>query len=261
MYHCHFEDTEHVSMGMRGCIFVRPAQNHGSGAIPPGRYVYNDGVAPGDPRSTSYDREFVLFLEDAWAQEHFEGAHIQEHDWSDYRADIWLLNGRAYPYTTYPNGGFGADPANPWLPDASTGDLVEPVGHPELKYNPISSLVQAKTGERVLLRFVNLGFQQHAMTLDGITMRVVGKDATLLRSRDGTDTGYATNTVYIGPGESVDVIFTAPAVADGTTYKLYNRNLARLHNPGTSGTGGQMTDVQIVSSLGAQSVPNTNPAP
>jgi FtsP/CotA-like multicopper oxidase with cupredoxin domain len=264
MYHCHFEDTEHVSMGMRGCIFVRPAQNAGAGgSIPAGTYAYNDGVPPGDPLSTAYDREFVMFLEDVWAQEHFEGAHIQEHDWSDYEADIWLLNGRPYPYTTLPNGGFGADAdsSNPWVPDASTGDLVAPAGHPELQYNPISSLVQAKAGERVLLRFVNLGFQQHAMTLDGIGMRVVGKDATLLRGRDGTDISYRTNTVYIGPGESVDAIFTARAVADGTTYRLYNRNYAYLHNPGLPGLGGQMTEVQVVSALGDQTVPNTNPAP
>ncbi len=37
-------------------------------------------------------------------------------------------------------------------------------------------------------------------------MRVVGKDATYLNGRDGTDLSYLTNTVYIGPGESVDAI-------------------------------------------------------
>ena len=27
MYHCHFEDVEHVQMGMTGHVFVRPKQN------------------------------------------------------------------------------------------------------------------------------------------------------------------------------------------------------------------------------------------
>ena len=30
MYHCHFEDVEHVQMGMTGMVFVRPKQNNGT---------------------------------------------------------------------------------------------------------------------------------------------------------------------------------------------------------------------------------------
>jgi FtsP/CotA-like multicopper oxidase with cupredoxin domain len=259
MYHCHFEDVEHVSMGMTGIVFVRPAQNKtgaaggpiarlgGNAGSPVLGYTYNDGVAPSSPISTAYDREWGMFLSEAWLQEHYEGAHIQEHDWSEYKPDTWMLNGRTYPQTTYPNGG-GND---------ANGDLIAPAGYPELQYQPISSLVRANSGDRVLLRFVNLGFQQHAMTLEGIPMRVVGKDATLLRGRDNTDLSYLTNTVYIGPGESVDAIFTAPAVTTQTTYLLYNRNYSYLHNPGLSGLGGQMTEVRISpSGVPPQTTPN-----
>lgn len=252
MYHCHNEDTEHVSMGMTGIVFVRPAQNSGAGSIPAGKYVYNDGVLPSDPRSTAYDREWGMFLSEGWAQEHWDGAHIQEHDWSEYEADLWFLNGRSWPDTIVgPGGG-----------TAPSGDLIAPAGHDELQYNPISSLVHANSGDRVLLRFVNLGFQQHAMTIDGLTMRVVGKDATFLKGRDGTDLSYLTNTVYIGPGESVDAIVTAPAVSSETTFLLYNRNLAYLHNPGEAGPGGQMTEIHVfpAGALGPQTLPNTNPA-
>jgi FtsP/CotA-like multicopper oxidase with cupredoxin domain len=262
MYHCHFEDVEHVSMGMTGIVFVRPAQNKtGAGGGPVARvnggptsapmgYVYNDGVSPSDPNSTSYDREFGMFLSEVWAQERFRDAHIQENDWSDYHPDYWLLNGRTYPGTLAPNG--GATDAN--------GDLVPVVGSEELQYQPISSLVQANSGDRVLLRFVNLGYQQHAMTLEGIPMRVVGKDATLLRGRDGTFTSYVTDTVYVGPGESVDAIFVAPpkSGAGYDTYLLYNRKLAYLHNAGSSSLGGQATEVRIFNSgLPAQTVPQT----
>ena len=142
------------------------------------------------------------------------------------------------------------------------GDLIAPAGHDELQYNPISSLVKANSGDRVLLRFVNLGFQQHAMTIDGLTMRVVGKDATYLNGRDGTDLSYLTNTVYIGPGESVDAIITAPVVSSETKFLLYNRNLAYLHNPGQAGPGGQMTEIHVfpAGAIGPQTLPNTNPA-
>ena len=47
-----------------------------------------------------------------------------------------------------------------------------------------------------------------------------------MRGRDGTDTSYETDTLNIGPGESFDVIFTAPPTAGARgydTYLLYNR--------------------------------------
>ena len=117
-------------------------------------------------------------------------------------------------------------------------------------------------GERVLLRFANLGFKEAAMTLAGIKMRVVGKDATPMRGRDGTDTSYQASTVSFGAGESIDAIFTAPPyVGPGAydTYVLYNRAYQRSNNLAGGGFGGQRTEVRVypAGSLGAQSVPNT----
>ena len=62
----------------------------------------------------------------------------------------------------------------------------------------------------MLLRLANLGYQDHAFTFDNIDLTVVAKDASLLEGRDGTTNYQTTNTVDIGPGESRDVIFTAP---------------------------------------------------
>jgi len=247
MYHCHFEDVEHVSMGMTGVVFVRPAQNAGAPGILPGKYAYNDGVPDTDPLSTAYDREWTMFLTELWTKERYNGAHIQEHDWSEYEADAWLLNGRCYPDTLAPNGS-----------QTAAGALVEPPGFPHLVRQPISSLVQGNAGDKVLLRFVNLGFQQQAMNLQGPAMRVVGKDATALVGRDGTDNSYLTDTIYIGPGESVDAIFTCPAVSTMTTFLLANRNYANLHNPGQPGLGGQLTEVRVhpAGTLPPQSEPN-----
>jgi FtsP/CotA-like multicopper oxidase with cupredoxin domain len=258
MYHCHFEDVEHIQMGMTGVIFVRPRQNQGATGIPVARsaggpassplgYVYNDGVAPGQARSTAYDREFVIFLTEVWADAHWRDAHIQVSDWSDYAPDYWLMNGRVYPDTIEPN-------YDPMVTPTATPAGDSPAER--LQFQPISSLVKANAQERVLLRFVNLGYRQAAMTLPGLPMRVVGKDATLLRGRDGTDNSYLTNTVYVGPGESTDAIFTAQNTG---TYRLYNRDYAYLSNAGASGLGGQLTEIRIsaANSLPLQTVPQT----
>jgi FtsP/CotA-like multicopper oxidase with cupredoxin domain len=269
MYHCHFEDVEHVQMGMTSVVFVRPAQNktgnaagapiarYNGGTAPLG-YVYNDGVAVSDPRSTAYDREYVMFLNEMWATAHYNDAHVQATDWSDYHADFYLLNGRSYPDTLAPNGG-GNDP--------STGDLIPPPGRPDLQYQPFTSLVQVNAGERCLLRFVNLGYTQAAMTLTGVPMHVVGKDATPRRGldasglRSGPDTSYYTDTIYIGAGESYDAIFVAPPKTGSgyDTYLLFNHAYNSLTRPGGSGLGGQMTEIRVFAagSLPPQTLPHS----
>lgn len=261
MYHCHFEETEHVHMGMIGPCFVTPIQNYeGAPGAPiarlggntdpgaPRGYVYNDGNG-----STAYDREFIMLLSEIWTESHWCDSHVQLPEWSDYAPEFYLLNGRVYPDTLLPNGG-GTD--------LTTGDLIAPEGHPELQYQPVSSLVECNEGDRVLFRIINLGFEHQTMRLDGIKMQVVGKDATLLRGRNGADLSYATTTVAVGPGESTDAIFVAPAHSGNgayDTYLFYNRDYSRLNNGGHPGYGGQMTEVRVypAGTLGAQLEPNT----
>ncbi len=276
MYHCHVEDIEHVTMGMTGIVFVRALQNkYGNGAgapvarlnggasTAPLGYAYNDGVAVSDPGSTAYDREYTQFLSEIWLLGHWNDAHIQESDWSSFKADYSLLNGRVYPLTLLPNAPIElAHSSNALtIQTDANGDLVPPVGHPELQYNPHSALVTCNAGERVLLRFVNLGFREAAMTLAGIPMRVVGRDATPMRGRDGTDTSYETDTLLMGAGESYDAIFTAPPHSGGSgpdVYVLYNR---RYTQDDDQTTQGQRTEVRVypAGALGAQQYLNQHP--
>jgi hypothetical protein len=177
-------------------------------------------------------------------------------EWSDYNPDFYLLNGRVWPDTIAPPGG-GADIDEDGL---GTGDLIPPPGRPDLQYQPVSSLVQCMSGERILLRFVNMAFIEQTMRLGGIKMKVVGRDATLLRGRDGTDLSYETDSVLIGAGESADAIFVAPEVDQETTFLLHTRRYSRMSNPGSPGYGGQMTEVRVFPSnagLPAQTAPNT----
>ncbi len=146
----------------------------------------------------------------------------------------------------------------------ANGDLIPPAGRPDLQFQPNSSLVTCKSGERVALRFANLGFRESAMTIAGIRMRVVGRDATPMTGRDGTDTSYETDTLNIGPGESYDVLFTAPdRVGSGAydTYYLYNRSFARSNNLAAGGFGGQATEIHVYSPSGPTVFPKSQSYP
>ncbi|MBW7885533.1 MAG: multicopper oxidase domain-containing protein [Caldilineaceae bacterium] len=252
MYHCHVEDIEHVHMGMTGLVYVRPAQNGNTALYPSGKYAYNDGDG-----TTGFDREFAMLLTEVWAEAHWDDSHIQLPEWTEYRVDFALLNGRTYPDTLAPSGSI--DPYNP-VYDAN-GDLIPTPGYEHLQYQPISSLVQCNAGERVLLRFANLGFTQATMTTMGIKMHVVGRDATLLRGRTGADTSYLTNTVSVAAGESADAIFTAPAYRGPgpyDTYLLYNRSHSHVNNLSPTGYGGQMTEIRVfpAGTVAPQTLPN-----
>jgi FtsP/CotA-like multicopper oxidase with cupredoxin domain len=254
MFHCHVEDVEHVTMGMTSIVFVRPTQNGDTSFYPSGKYAYNDGDG-----STGYDRENALFLSEIWAKGHWGDAHIQESDWSTFKADFSLLNGRVHPYTLLPNSPIDlAASAGPnahalTIQTDGSGDLMTNPNLEYLQYNPHSALVTCNAGERVLLRFANLGFREAAMTLAGIKMNVVGRDASPMIGRDGTDTSYLTNTLLIGAGESYDAIFDAPAFSGGSgssglgydAYILYNRRYTQESNLSPGGSGGQRTEVRV----------------
>jgi FtsP/CotA-like multicopper oxidase with cupredoxin domain len=244
MYHCHFEDTEHVQLGMDGVVFVKAA---------------NGRTYDGDGGSTNFHRQFTLLLNEVDQRPHDLLQQVQEFVWSEYKASYWLINGRAYPDTVvrdqdlvaYEGGDFR-------LPDAG-GTLDPDLGFTQ----PVSSLIQVAGGEIALLRFVNLGYEQHAMQLLGPPMKVVGHDATFLGSQ-----AYMTNTVYIGPGEARDVLVTAPAFnillpifTDGAgTYNRYwlrNTNPQRLVNGTLPGLGGMVTEMRVYQgALPAQTAPN-----
>jgi FtsP/CotA-like multicopper oxidase with cupredoxin domain len=248
MYHCHFEDVEHVQMGMTGIVFVRPVQDGTSitfGGRPFTRFAYNDGDG-----STGYTRHFAILLNELWANFHDGDRDIQETIPTDYDPQWFTLNGRCYPQTILPNDSGGTTSGiTTTNPNYGTQDVSQ----------PNSALIQVNPGDRVLLRLANLGYQQHAMELPGIPLHVVGQDASLLRNGTGAgavDTSYWTNTLFIGPGEARDVLFdappysaAAPSGSDGRgAYNVYyfkNRDWRRLSNNGTAGPGGMMTQVRV----------------
>ncbi len=243
LYHCHFEDVEHVQMGMDGVIFIRPSA---TSPVNPRWNAYDTGFGPA---TTFFDREYTLLFNEVDTRPHDNLLAVQEFVWSDFKPNYWNINGRAYPDTLRTDqelfDAFAVDDD-----PLKVGDGSEAA---DLKYRqPISSLIQALPNERILLRMGHLGYQQQSIQLLGIPMEVVGHDATWLE-----DQTYTTNTIYIGPGENRDVIFTAPnyeaslpggsdAAGDYNVYWLRNRNYQHLVNgDDTSGPGGMMTQVRV----------------
>ena len=239
MYHCHVEATEHMQMGMLGNLYVKPLQNqlpdltdlsgftHRTGY----QYAYNDGDG-----STYYDVEYPIQIGSFDSDFHNANETVQPLPFADMQDNYPMLNGRGYPDTIDPRTddfppaiGSGGGPGNPIVPTSQ----------------PVSSLITANAGETILLRISNLNITRfYTLQSLGIPMRVVGKDAKLLRGPTGIDLTYLTNSVYLGGGESYDVLLDVPADAAGEIFYLYTSNLNYLAND-TEAFGGMMTEIRI----------------
>lgn len=245
MYHCHVEATEHMQMGMLGNLYVDPIQDQNGcagGACPiaqkggnpdgsaPLGYVYNDGDG-----STAFDAEYPLQLQAFDHVFHNASRDTQPLPFADMIDTYPTLNGRGYPDTAI------AGDLLPPAPNSCGGDTAfceQP------SPQPVSSRITADAGDRILLRMSNLGVVQHyTITVLGIPMKVVGRDARLLRGPDGTDVVYETNVVNLGGGESADVILDTTGVPAGT-YFLYATNLNYLSN-NEEDYGGYMTEIHL----------------
>jgi len=257
MYHCHVEATEHMQMGMLGNLYVRPKQNKTgvpSAGVPiaqlggnsdpaaPYGYVYGDGDG-----ATAYDKEYPIQIGSFDSSYHDQHLAVQPLPFYYMRDNYPMLNGRGYPDTVNPSSlpvpvDEGGMPAN-----ASMNYMD---GHPSQN---VSSLITAVPGDRVLLRISNLNVTRfYTLGTLGIPMKIVGMNARLLRGPSpdggvtpGKDLYYATNSVTLGGGESLDAIVEIPTTATpGTRYFLYTTNLNYLSND-TEDFGGMMTEIRV----------------
>ena len=133
------------------------------------------------PAATAYDVEAVLVL--SAVDPAFNGtADPNDFNMHAYRATYWLINGKAYPDT-----------------------------------NPIA----ATAGQRVLLRYLNAGFDNTTMQLLGMHQHVVARDARLLNNP------FDANAETIPAGATEDTIATVPSGGAPSTngFPLYNRQL------------------------------------
>lgn len=237
MYHCHVEAAEHMQMGMLGNLYVTPKQND----LPSGtvlgthvhqagqKYVYNDGDG-----STRYDVEFPIQIGSMDPNFHDLHLGVQPLPFANMKDTYPLLNGRGYPDTVNP----APLPAPQEKVDA--GYLSAGVSS-----NPLSSLIQAQAGQKILLRISNLNITNfYTVSAMGLTMKVVGTGAHILKGPSGLPAYYDTQSVTVGGGEAFDVLIDTTGVAPGT-YVLYTTNLNYLSNHNED-FGGMMTEIRIL---------------
>ena len=263
LYHCHVEATEHMQMGMLGSLFVRAGQDriedgtdlsghihsntgdadnapfgnfpgpedvdlNSDGFFDEGthdRYAYNDGDG-----STQYDVDYPVLLTSFDSNYHDKHIAVQPLPFYEMRDDYAMINGRGYPDTVDPN---------PLVP-------VNLDGSPAPVSQKVDSIIEAAPGQRVLLRIANISVTRYfTLTALGLPMEIVGLNAKILRSPEGNNLYYTTNSVNLGGGESLDAIVEIPAsAAPGSTYYLYTTNLNYLTN-GWQDFGGMMTEIRV----------------
>jgi FtsP/CotA-like multicopper oxidase with cupredoxin domain len=275
-------------------------------AVGPMGYAFNDGVGfDPDPAhrgttyypagSTAYDREFAFILDELDARIHYDDAHFLAQDFSEWAPKFNIMNGRAWPDTIAGNWDVTqldwTDPArsafhyniatvdqvllNPTESNASKWK-VDPTAYltadHRLGSQPWSSLIQANAGETILLRFANLGYNEHDMELAGLQFTVIGQDAkNLLQGRDGyeenpnpndasfspmtahrSDISFKTYRTALGPAESRDLLVQIPKDAYNTNgkpvvFEFFDRNDALLRNNTLGGpvAGGIRTQLHV----------------
>jgi FtsP/CotA-like multicopper oxidase with cupredoxin domain len=230
MYHCHVEASEHMQMGMLGNLYVNSAQD----ALAPGtllgayvhqagdRYAYSDGDG-----STRYDKDYPFQIISFDPVFHDANLNIQPLGFAAMRDTYPLINGRGYPDTINPSTALGASPEN----NNNPSQLVP-------------TLITATQGQKILLRMSSLATVRfYTLTSPTIPMKVVGRDAKVLRSTTGVNLYYDTNSITLGGGQSADVILDTQTVAPGT-YFLYTSNLEELSN-NQQDFGGMMTEIVV----------------
>lgn len=216
MYHCHVEASEHVQMGMYGALIIYPSRESlGRAGIfqdEKGMWRYYGRKLNNIPRTatnrnfayndvkTFFDKEYVMLLSDidsVWHDAVRRGIPFKA---ANYKPDFWLVNGRAFPDTLLPH------PQT--LPPGSNSDLAQ------INYE---SYVHVNTGQKFLLRMINLGYQPVPWHIHGWHFTIVGKDAhpspflkiaeeLELNSHEVQAMGF---TVDVASGETYDLILTA----------------------------------------------------
>lgn len=151
-----------------------------------------------DNAATAFDTEAVLVLSEIDPTLN-NSATPSTFDMRNYAPRYFLINGKSYPAT---------DP----IPSAA--------------------------GNKVLLRYVNAGIQQHSMGVLGLRQNFVAKDGSLLPTLTHNIAAES-----LAPGQTGDAIIMIPvATTTASRFAVYDGGLM-LRNSNTAGFGGMLTFV------------------
>jgi plastocyanin len=176
-YHCHVDSAHHVDMGMYGAFIVEPKKE-----------------------KFEYDREYVMLL-DEWPT-----AHVHKHEEpppteGDEEHTIMTQHEGSPPMHEHED----EKPAKrDWYPKthAPRNEIYDGFTINGRSF-PYTEPVIVKEGERVRMRFINVGYKSHFMHTHSHRFQVVARDGSFVNEPQKID------TVEIGPGQRVDVIFVA----------------------------------------------------
>lgn len=168
--------------------------------------------------STAYDREILYLVSEMdpnfqhWKE--FGGSFDQ----AKWKPNYWFINGRAAPDTM-------GMPMVKGVKATSTGNAFLP-------NQPYNCMPLFHPGERVLLRFINMGHEFHPLHTHGNHMRVIALDGNPLSSTPGTsgvDLSWETFTIGLAPGKTMDAIFTWTGEKMG--WDVYDHAAAPVNTP------------------------------
>jgi len=185
-----------VEMGLAGAMVVYPAQNSAPNTT---SLAYNNAVS-------EYDREYLFFMSEMDPKLHYLAQNNGLQQWvnSDYHSVLWFINGRNAPDT------FAAD------------------NIPLLPHQPYGGLVTMYPGERVLLRVVNSGRNQHPLHLHGNHYRQIARDGQLILKSNGEASPIGDYTLNTVPGSTSDLIYEW--TGKGMGWDIYGTGSNYLHS-------------------------------
>jgi FtsP/CotA-like multicopper oxidase with cupredoxin domain len=193
MYHCHQEADIHVQMGMYGALVV---YNPGDAAAAGG-----PGTGSGSLWDWDYDKDVVLLLSEIDTRQHESEQNNGNFNPVTYKPQYWAINGLSFPNTIHADGGSGFV----WTDWIAAHPGYDPfiVGHVN------STSVAGTTGDKILLRVINMGFETQPMHMHGFHGKILGADQrpwTWAQPTPNTPagTGLEKNTLTIGSGETYE---------------------------------------------------------
>ena len=170
LYHSGSHPELQIEMGLVGALIVRPAAVNQAYAHP----------------ATAYQQEYLLLLTEMDPKIHAAVEAKLPTDNTAYKPVLWFINGRNAPDTM-------ADRFAPWLP-----------------HQPYDAMLRTHPGDKVLLRIIAAGRDQHPFHTHGNHTTLIARDGRLLESSPGKgpDLGSSNFTIQTEPGATYDALFS-----------------------------------------------------
>lgn len=215
LYESGCQPEKQVPLGLYGALIIRPVDYDPED--PFRKTAYGAGTG------TEFDVEQVMVLGEIDSRMNRHVAAGLPFDLSRYSPDYWLINGRAFPATIAPD---------------------------TFNSQPYGSRLSATAGQRLLIRCLNAGCQNHSLHLSGGFFRVLAGDARPLKT-PALDATYRRHTLVIGSGQTYDLLFTGNFPGQ---YYLFDRELPHLVSRGQF-AGGMMTRIDVLPAVPAAPPP------